>query len=191
MLRIISDRLILRQLTLIDIDPIFEAARASVHEMKLWLPWCHENYKKEETNTWVLSQIDMWKEYKEFSFAIYERQTDELLGGVGLNEVNKSFLFGNLGYWIRTDKTGKGYATESALMCSKFGFDELKLRRIEIVMDPENPASRKVAEKLNATFECIARNRLFIHNQSRNACIFSLTDKDLEWFKNDYNISEI
>ena len=45
-------------------------------------------------------------------------------------------------YW------GKGYATEAALACLQFGFDELGLDEIVSFTVPNNLRSRKVMEKI-------------------------------------------
>lgn len=189
MIRIVSDRLTLKQLTLADVEPLYNSIIASKDELKKWLPWCHDNYQISETSNWVSSQLELWEEGKEFSFAVYKNSPYELIGGVGLNEIHKNYLIGNMGYWIKSSEASKGYATEAALMCAKFGFERIGLKRIEIVTLPENIASKKVAEKLAATYECTARNRLLIRGEPHPACIYSLIPEDLSWCKIELNFN--
>ncbi len=44
----------------------------------------------------------------------------------------------------------------------------------------DNTASRRVAEKLGATLECIARNRLMAWGRPHDAAVYSLTTADLQ-----------
>jgi ribosomal-protein-serine acetyltransferase len=57
---------------------------------------------------------------------------------------------------------------------SKFGFSELRLGRIEIVVAVGNDASISVARKSGALQEGLARNRLKIHEKFSDAHVFSL-----------------
>jgi len=65
------------------------------------------------------------------------------------------------------------------LLVARFGFDELKLRRIEIVAAINNKASQRVAEKAGATREGILRNRLVVRDKVYDAVMFSLIPGDL------------
>jgi ribosomal-protein-alanine N-acetyltransferase len=53
------------------------------------------------------------------------------------------------------DKTfwGQGLATEAAQGILKYGFEQLKLIRLICMIDPENIASQRVAERIGMTFE--------------------------------------
>ncbi len=55
-----------------------------------------------------------------------------------------------------------------------FGFQQLGLFRLEIVMGVGNIASEAVAIAAGATFECRARNRIFLHGPPLDALIYSL-----------------
>jgi RimJ/RimL family protein N-acetyltransferase len=56
--------------------------------------------------------------------------------------------------------------------------DELGFTRLEIVVLPGNVASQRAAQGLRATFECTARNRLYVHGHAHDALVYSLTPKD-------------
>jgi ribosomal-protein-serine acetyltransferase len=50
---------------------------------------------------------------------------------------------------------------------------------MEIVIEPENLASLRVAEKAGAISEGYLRSRLFMRGESRDAVMFSLVPEDL------------
>ena len=122
----------------------------------------------------------VWQEGKEYAFAIVQAQDGQFLGGCGLNQINRVNRFANLGYWVRTSQAGHGVATVAARLLAQFGFGELKLSRLELVIDVDNQASQRVAEKLGAFREGVLRQRLSVHNQARDAVMYSLIPRDLK-----------
>lgn len=162
-----------------DAPLIFAAARESVAEVSRWLPWCHPDYRIEETIEYVSTRRAAWAEGREFSFAIVEAETGHFLGGVGLNQINRIHHMANLGYWVRTSAVGRGAATAATRQTARFGLGALGLQRIEIVAAVGNLASQRVAEKAGAKREGILRKRLLIHGEALDAVMFSLTAEDL------------
>ena len=68
---------------------------------------------------------------------------------LGLNGVKAA----KLGYAIRADDWGKGYATDAARTLAEFGFEALGLHRISAAMSPDNAAFAGVAKHLGMTYE--------------------------------------
>ena len=62
---------------------------------------------------------------------------------------------------------------------ARFGFVDLGLVRVEIVVDVDNEPSLRVAEKVNATREGVERQRLVIGERVRDAVMYSLLPEDL------------
>ena len=171
-----SDLVLLKKYQLEDAVELCEAINASVDRVYPWLPWCHPNYTLEETKAWLKTRPQRWDEGKEFGFSIRDRQNN-LVGGCGLGIGDRSWS-GNLGYWLRSGFTGKGYATAATILLAKFGIKTLQLKRIEIVVSVENKHSQRVAQRAGAYEEGIARNQLLIHNKLHDALIYSFTADD-------------
>ena len=81
---------------------------------------------------------------------------------------------------MRSSCAGHGIAVTATRLCARFGFDELHLKRIEIVAAVGNRRSQRVAEKAGATREGILRNRLKVGEVSHDAVMFSLVPDDLK-----------
>jgi len=169
----------LRRFRLDDIDALYEAAIESVAEVHLWMPWCHPEYSRDESVAWVRSRQGAWERDEEYGFVIEDCKTGRFLGSCGLNQIDRLRLRANLGYWVRTSETGRGVATTATRLLARFGFDELGLQRIEIVAAVDNSGSQRVAAKAGATRECVARNRLRMHDRQVDAVCFSLIPSDL------------
>jgi RimJ/RimL family protein N-acetyltransferase len=74
-------------------------------------------------------------------------------------------------YTIAQDYWGQGLATEAAEGILQYGFEKLGLARLICLIDAENIASQRVAEKIGMSFEREARDELgpfWIYSISKN-----------------------
>jgi [ribosomal protein S5]-alanine N-acetyltransferase len=78
--------------------------------------------------------------------------TQELIGdcGIILQQVEGEPLY-EIGYHLRRDHWGQGLATEAAIACRDWGFENLKTSRLISMIRPENLPSRRVAERNGMT----------------------------------------
>jgi len=162
-----------------DASTLYEAARESIAEVSVWLPWCHENYSIEESREFVSSRAQAAQGDEWYSFATFEKDSGRFLGGVGLNFFNRVHQMANLGYWLRTSAAGRGIATKATRLVARFGFEQLGLHRIEILAAVDNVASQRVAENVGAVREGVLRKRLLINGESQDALLFSLLPEDV------------
>src|SRR6266511_1497306 len=63
-------------------------------------------------------------------------------------------------YTIAREYWGQGLATEAAKAILNYGFEQLNLSRLVSLIDAENIASQKVAEKIGMAFEKEAQDKL-------------------------------
>lgn len=176
-----SDLISLQKYSLEDAPELFEAISVSIDRVSPWLPWCHPDYTIAETETWLKTRPQRWHEGQEFGFSIRNLH-HRIVGGCGIGIKTQSWS-GNLGYWLRTGFTGKGYATAATKLLAEFGIRELQLKRIEIVASVENIASQQVAQRAGAYREGISRNRLLIHNRLHDAVVYSFIPRDFAQFE--------
>jgi ribosomal-protein-serine acetyltransferase len=174
-----DDTILVRPYCAADVPALYEAARESIIEVSRWLAWGHASYSISETTEFITSREEAWARGEEYSFGIFDKRSSRSLGGVGLNFINRIHQLGNLGYWVRTSHTRQGIASRAALLVARFGFEQLGLRRIEIVAAVDNIISQRVAEKTGAMKEGVLRNRLMIHGCPQDAVLYSLTPQDL------------
>jgi RimJ/RimL family protein N-acetyltransferase len=162
-----------------DVDFLAEAASESVATVGRWLPWCHANYGTEDAIAWIAFCRAGWHSGAIHAFAIFDAASDQLLGGIGLNQPNLVHRSANMGYWLRQSRQGQGLAAAAATLVARFGFDQLGLIRIEIVTLPDNHASQRTAERVGARFEARARQRLWAGGQAHDAHVYGLIPADL------------
>lgn len=168
----------IRPLVAADAAALYAAVIRSRAALARWFPWCHAGYGPADASSRAAHCQAAWAAGTEFPFGLFDAECGELLGCVGLSQINRLHRSANLGYWIGAAHQGQGLAARAAAQVATFGFRMLGLVRIEIVVAPENAASLRVAEKLDATREVLARNRLVVHDRPVDAWVYSLQPQD-------------
>ena len=93
-----------------------------------------------------------------FEYVIRESSSGELVGqaGAGLRDDDSAAL--EVGYWVRSDRVGRGHASQAAAALTTMAFDALPhITRVEIRMDKGNTRSRRIPERLG--FELAGEER--------------------------------
>jgi [ribosomal protein S5]-alanine N-acetyltransferase len=86
---------------------------------------------------------------------------------------------GELGYAVRREDWGKGYATEAASLMLDFGFRTLTLHRIQAACGPGNRPSQRLLAKLGFTPEGRIRDHVFTNGAWRDSLLYAILDG--EW----------
>ncbi len=176
-----ADRLILRELTWNDLEKVNELhSFPEVDEYNtLGIPENIEATKK------VLQPIikDQESEIrKKYGWAIILKSDNKFIGLAGMNLSADRFKIGEIYYSLNPAFWKKGYATETAKTLIKFGFENLKLHRIEAGVATENKNSIKVLEKTGMTCEGIRRKILPIRGIWKDNYHYAILEND----KRDY-----
>jgi ribosomal-protein-alanine N-acetyltransferase len=96
-----------------------------------------------------------------YGFGLFVDQ--RFIGEVNINNVVRGAMqSGTIGYWIDRARAGQRYVAEGVTVLMRFGFEELRLHRLEICIVPRNDRSRRVMEVLGIREEGIAQRFLEI-----------------------------
>ena len=155
------------------------AVNESWRELAPWLEWAHEDYLPEESAGWIGGVTRPADVPSELAFAVEERATGRFAGVVGINDFRPAIRTANLGYWIRTSMAGRGLMSAAVRLLVPCAFTRVRLARLEILMEPANTASRRVAEKAGAVFEGTLRSRITIHATRRDVHLYSILPADV------------
>jgi RimJ/RimL family protein N-acetyltransferase len=93
-------------------------------------------------------------------FAVARRETGELIGAVTL-ALNEQHRRATLGYWCAPSQWGNGFTTEAVRAVVGFGFEVLAVNRVFAECHGDNPASRRVLEKVGMRLEGCLREHSF------------------------------
>lgn len=173
-----SRRLLLRPYSLGNGAELFEAVCEWKANPTPWLRFLRPDYAQHESDAFIEQSIAAWEKGTEYNFSVCEAATGRLLGGCGLNQIDRVNGAANLGYWVRYSELGKGVAPEATRLLARHALESLEMNRVEIVISVKNLASQRAAEKAGAVREGIARARLK-YGTPHDAVIYSFTTDDL------------
>lgn len=136
-----TDRLLLRPLTVADLDNIdaINAMPDVVRTMgSVARPTALARLERGEQD---------WRDRGYGLMAVIERATGRFLGRSGL-KYWPQFGETEVGWVLRSDVRGHGFATEAGRACIEWGFGSLGLPYITAMIRPDNDRSIRVAERL-------------------------------------------
>lgn len=156
---LIGPRLMLRPATRADVGPVFAAVERSRRELRRWMPWEAWTRRPAHTRSYLLATARARRAGVSYDYVLVERATGGIVGCAGLNEVQRTRVHAraHIGYWVRTDRTGHGFAREATILLLEFAFRRLRLQRVAICVATGNARSRRIPERLGIPFEGIAR----------------------------------
>ncbi len=147
-LKLETKRLILRPVTIDDTQDFFEMdSNPKVHI------YLGNNPVKtiEQSKAWILDILEQYKNYGLGRLAIIKKDTDEFVGWSGLKferQLRKEFNYYDIGYRLKEEFWGNGYATEAALASLDYGFKDLKLKEIGAAADINHIVSNTILKKI-------------------------------------------
>lgn len=147
-----TTRLLLRMPHASDAAAIFKsyAQDAEVTRYLIWLP--HKDIR--ETEDFLERAAAGWKAGSEYSWAITLKETDELIGMIGLRVPN---FEAEIGYVLSRRWWGQGIMTEGVRPIVEWALDQPAIYRVMAKVDVANPASARVLEKVGMQREGLLR----------------------------------
>ncbi len=170
-----TERLLLRSFSLADKHDVLELAGArEIAAKTLSIP---HPLKPEDAENWLKDKRNNFRKNHEIAWAICDRPAGHLLGAVGLrmNDKNDS---AELGFWMGKPFWGNGYVTEASQEVIHFGFEVLKLNRIEAHHMVGNKASGRVLEKLGMQYEGLHRQRIKKWDEFKDVKCYAILRSD-------------
>ena len=174
-----TERLRLRKLSMRDAADVFDYA--SVPEVAEHVTWeYHRNISDSMHYLRFITQ--QYQDGIPSPWGIIHKELGKLIGTIGYHVWSLPNGFGEVGYALSKDFWNKGYTTEAFEEVIKFGFERLKLNRVEATCKLANTASEKVMLKCGLSYEGILRKRLFAKSEYHDLKLYSLLRN--EWEQN-------
>jgi RimJ/RimL family protein N-acetyltransferase len=109
-------------------------------------------------------------------FAVELADGGSLAGSIGLFPPRDGFA--EAGYWTALEHRGRGFTAEALGLLTTWAFEDVGLRRVELVVDPDNAGSRRVAERAGFRAEGLIRQRFLHRGQPSDVVLYSLLASD-------------
>lgn len=152
-----TERLLIRSPLWGDGPAVNEAVHESIEELRPWMPWAQQLPSLEESEIDIRKARLRFLERSDLRLLCFDKHTRGLVACSGLHRIHWPARRFEIGYWVRTSQSGKGYVTEAVAGITKFAMNELQAQRIEIRCDATNAKSRAIAERLGFTQEARLR----------------------------------
>ncbi len=149
MIKFETERLRIREIIDLDIDNLYNLLSDS--EL---MKYCSGSLNYKQTQKWLESIKKYYKKIGYDYWAVIDKETGEFIGQLGViqQEVDDEWL-DCIAFMICKDKWGKGYATEGARGCIKYGLEVLKLKKIYATVEEGNTASKTVLKKIGMNYK--------------------------------------
>lgn len=111
-------------------------------------------FTEKDVQEWLDRQIRRYEKYGFGLWALILKDTEEMIGQAGLTIQkceNDEVL--EIGYLLKKRFWHKGYASEAAMGCKKYAFENLKAEKVYSIIKINNLKSIAVAEKIGMSIE--------------------------------------
>jgi RimJ/RimL family protein N-acetyltransferase len=172
-----TPRLLLRSFRIEDAPALHAALAESINELRrnLWfLPWVAEEQTLQSAEVRCRRAEANFLLRTDLPYIAFEKITGRLVASIGLHRIDWALSKTEVGYWVRSSETGKGYASEGVIALSARALDVLGAKRVELVTDEQNQGSRAVAESCGFRLEGILHNVMQAPDGGfRNNCVYA------------------
>jgi RimJ/RimL family protein N-acetyltransferase len=133
------------------------------------------------------SEVDAWladgvhrhrREGAGVHLMMAERSSGELVGAISLFKTDWEARSSEVGYGVRSDRRGLGYASEAVVALAGWALAEGGMQRIQLCAIIENRPSLRVAEKAGFQREGTLRRAQLEDDGLHDLAVFSLLNDD-------------
>lgn len=165
-----GERVVLRPWREEDAPAVHEACQDAA--IQRWIPVIPRPYTLEDAERFVRGEVS----HGPYQFALTEG--GRVIGSIGMRV--SEMRTGHVGYWCAREARGRGITTDALRALCRYGLEELALGRLELITDPDNAGSQRVAEKVGFRREGVLRSHL-VHpdGRRRDSVMFSLLPGEL------------
>lgn len=158
--RVETKRLVIRCWSPDDAPAVKQAEDESRQHLASFMLWAA---KEPETLQDVVAKLRLFRSWfdtqEDYMYGAFDRESGRIVGGCGLHpRAGAGGL--EIGYWVHTEWTRKGVATEMAAALTRVAFEAGGMRFVEIRCARSNTTSAKIPAKLGFEHEATLRERI-------------------------------
>lgn len=111
------------------------------------------------------------------AYAVVDAASGALVGAISLDSAGEGR--GQIGYWVAREARGRGLATRALRLLARWGLAQGGFGRVQLLTEPENVASQRVAERAGFVNEGLLRSYAELKGRRRDMLMWSLLPMDL------------
>lgn len=132
-----------------------EVLRANQEHLSRYLPRPTKDYDRAAADAFIRQAQRQYAAGGQLTLGIWEH--GQLVGGIGMNNTQWEHRATSLGYWLAESAQGRGIMTRVARSVVDEPLRRRGYNRVVIAVQPDNEASRAVAERLGFQLEGVSR----------------------------------
>ena len=172
-----TTRLLLRRLKLTDAEMMFHNWTGD-EKVTYFLRWdAHKAI--DETKHMIGQWVESYQDDATYYWGMYLKD-GEMIGSIGVTVTSEYDFKGELGYKIGSHWWNQGYSSEAARAVIDYMFRNTDIERIDSFSSVENPASKKVMEKVGMHYEGLLRNYYKTRNGFNDCTLYAIVRNDWE-----------
>jgi RimJ/RimL family protein N-acetyltransferase len=170
-----SSRLDLREFSADDLDLASEVAAAG--EREALPPGVPAN--RDQLAQWFAAGMNSVGRCNAVHLMMLDRAGDRMVGSISVFRADWQVRSAEIGYGVRSDARGIGYATEALAAVAGWVLTEGGMQRAWLTVNTDNVASARVAEKAGFRREGILRRAAREDDGLHDLAVYSLLDDEL------------
>lgn len=174
---LITDRLVLRQLSKSDAPVLFKYC-SSPASAKYGAWRLHESV--DETKSYIKWLLKSAKQGEYFTWGIVLKESGQLIGTCSYSEVDSAFKVAEIGYGILNAYQGNGYAKEAVAKIVEYGFCTVGFQKMIARIMKENERSQNLVEKLGFCKEGFIKKGVYAHGNAKDIYMYGITDEEYQ-----------
>ena len=158
-----------------DAQALFEVIDRNRKRLEEWLHWAHNTHSREDVLNYVQMARKDFQKPEAIHLLIFRK--DEIIGGCGLrlNELNS---YGEIGYWIDAEFSGKGIVTDCCRAIVEYALTDMGLNRVQIRCASGNVRSAAIPKRLGFKHEGTLRKTIRTNDRFDDEECFGILRSD-------------
>jgi RimJ/RimL family protein N-acetyltransferase len=115
-------------------------------------------YGESDARVYMQQRYDAIRTGAGAPYAVVDPYDGRLLGSISLTRFVWEHARAEVGYWLALQARGEGHAVRAVRLICRWGFEELRLERIELLAATRNLPSQRVAERAGFRREALLRS---------------------------------
>ncbi len=185
--RMEAERIYLRPLIRSDAEDVYHAIDISRKELKPWMFWEPDTKSPEDTLTYIKRTQVLRRKRINYDFGMFDMSSCQYLGGLGIAGISALHRFGELGYWVRTDRHREKIAYTASVMMLRFAFEIIKLHKVRSRANVANTVSINLQRKLGFRQEGVSRDDLYVNGKWGDHVYVGMLEDEYAKYKKNFD----
>ncbi|HOD66502.1 MAG TPA: GNAT family N-acetyltransferase [candidate division Zixibacteria bacterium] len=144
-----------------------------------WVPNLPHPYTSAHALQWVRLAKQLASDAAGYSFGIEHPDSGEIIGMIGLKDVDWTDRRAEVGYWLAKTMWRRGYMEEALGLAARFAFRDLRLHRLTALVLAPNVGSARLLEKVGFRYEGTRRKDCRLRRRWYDVAVYGLLAR--EW----------